>query len=226
MNINTHTHPELKPREPFIHMTGVGRISLINPRPEDISLDFIVRTLPQIKRFNGDTIFPYTVADHSLFVSLLVQCLYPEATAQDLLAAVLHDAREAFYGDMISPVLEALQYLGSGAHDFEALCTKMDEAIFRSVGLSWPLPRKTVEMIAEADRIALIVEDRLFRDGTIGGKTPDINCAPIGISKEILLLRILDLLKQIAPKPLPRRSPRIWEFSDCRGMTAPLARKG
>lgn len=71
------------------------------PKPEDVVLDDIAHHLAHINRYTGATIIPYSVLQHSLFVSFLV----PEEAAYE---ALLHDAHEAYYGDVSSPMKSLL----------------------------------------------------------------------------------------------------------------------
>lgn len=59
----------------------------------------IAKALGNICRFNGNTVRHYSVAEHSVRVAQLV----PQ---QFKLAALMHDAAEAYVGDMSSPLRE------------------------------------------------------------------------------------------------------------------------
>lgn len=62
----------------------------------------IAHSLSQINRFTGHASRPYSVAEHSLLVADLA--LGAKASASVQLAALLHDAHEAYTGDVSSPV--------------------------------------------------------------------------------------------------------------------------
>ena len=62
----------------------------------------IAHSLAQINRFTGHASRPYSVAEHSLLVADLA--LGEQASASVQLAALLHDAHEAYTGDVSSPV--------------------------------------------------------------------------------------------------------------------------
>ena len=72
------------------------RFDLFEPTPEMIDPRDIAQALGTIARFNGHTKEHYTVAQHSVIVANLVP---PEHQ----LAALLHDATEAYIGDMVRP---------------------------------------------------------------------------------------------------------------------------
>lgn len=77
----------------------LGHSSLLDlARPSGpVNLGQIATALGHINRFNGNTIRPYSVAEHSIRVSQLVE-------PRHKLAALLHDAGEAFVGDIVSPI--------------------------------------------------------------------------------------------------------------------------
>lgn len=81
---------------------------LANPWASEPDLAQIAKALGNICRFNGNTSRHYSVAEHSIRVAQLVP-------TQHKLAALLHDAAEAFVGDMVSP----LRKMVDGFNDIE-----------------------------------------------------------------------------------------------------------
>lgn len=78
--------------------THSGRsVHLANPMPWMIQAEDIGLALSRICRFGGHTIAHYSVAQHSYLASMFV----PE---EHQLTALLHDATEAYLGDMVSPL--------------------------------------------------------------------------------------------------------------------------
>ena len=72
----------------------------VNPfhvRKEDIDIVAIAHSLSLICRYNGHCKVFYSVAEHSVRVSDIVEPEYR-------LAALLHDAAEAYWGDVIRPL--------------------------------------------------------------------------------------------------------------------------
>jgi uncharacterized protein len=89
--------------------TYTGRkVSLTNPKVEDIVPEDIAHALAHICRFNGQIREHYSVAQHSMEVAKHV-------APRLRLEAILHDAAEAYIGDMISP----LKNLVPGFRDIE-----------------------------------------------------------------------------------------------------------
>lgn len=79
-------------------MTYTGKVYTPHePKPEDIRITDVAHSLSMICRYGGHTRWFYSVAEHSVHVSHMV----PPAFA---LEALLHDASEAYVGDMIIPL--------------------------------------------------------------------------------------------------------------------------
>ena len=69
-------------------------------------IEDIAHALAQINRFTGHAARPYSVAEHSLLVCDIVRAKGLNAHAQ--LLALLHDAHEAYCGDVASPTKSLL----------------------------------------------------------------------------------------------------------------------
>lgn len=95
---------------------------LAEPTPGMIDLPDIAHALSRIRRFNGHTGVNCSVALHSVILSYAV-------TAPHARHALLHDAHEAYIGDISSP-LKAL--LGRAVKDIER---RIDAAISERVGI-------------------------------------------------------------------------------------------
>ena len=72
------------------------RFDPLNPVADAIRLEDIARNLSRIPRFNGDTTRFYSVAEHSIGVS---------AISDHPAEALMHDAAEAYLGDLVRPLL-------------------------------------------------------------------------------------------------------------------------
>jgi 5'-deoxynucleotidase YfbR-like HD superfamily hydrolase len=92
--------------------TFTGRmIDLLQPTPEDIDIRDIAHSLSQLNRFCGHTSRPYCVAEHS------VMCSYFGDPALAL-EKLLHDAAEAYIGDIASPLKRLLPQASAIENDF------------------------------------------------------------------------------------------------------------
>jgi len=74
-----------------------GQFWPLDPRPEDILVVDIAQALSMTCRYNGHVTAFYSVAEHSVILSNFV-------SPENALAALLHDAAEAYVGDMVRPL--------------------------------------------------------------------------------------------------------------------------
>lgn len=123
-----------------------------DPRPEDFHIEDIAHALSLICRFNGHCTKFYSVAQHSLIMS---QSVFSEEHA---LWALMHDAAEAYIGDLIRPVKR-----GDVGVEFINLENLVLSQIAVRFGLPWPMPE---EIQIEDDRI-LATEARDLMGGQI-----------------------------------------------------------
>lgn len=129
--------------------TASGRIiNLLNPTAEEINLYDIAKGLSNICRFGGQCQRFHSVAKHTL----LVWYLAPKHLKQ---VALLHDASEAYLGDVIKPlkVLIADQY-----NPFEDLFT---EIIFKKYHVN----KLLLPDLKPYDMAALSHEHRYIHEG-------------------------------------------------------------
>lgn len=138
---------------PHIQTYRGEMVPLHAPLPAHIHLPDIAHALARIPRFNGHTLRPWSVADHSLLVLELMpeDCFTPDQR----LAGLLHDAHEAYLGDIATPIAIALR-AGKDAGALEGLKVNFDVVIAKALGLDPGLFHHPA--VAEADRQALALE--------------------------------------------------------------------
>jgi hypothetical protein len=85
----------------IITFTG-KKVCLGGPSRDSLDIDDIAHALANIPRFNGHLDTRYSVAEHSLFVMKLVRKY--TSSIRVLRAALMHDASEAYLGDMSTPL--------------------------------------------------------------------------------------------------------------------------
>lgn len=112
------------------------------PEEHDYLIEEIAHALSHICRFTGHTKEFYSVAQHSVLVSLLVPYEYK-------LEALLHDASEAYLGDVASPLKALLP-------QYKAIERRVEQAIARRYSLRFPLPKP----VKIADGRMLVTEKR------------------------------------------------------------------
>jgi hypothetical protein len=136
-------------------------INIYDPRPEDFSLADIAHALARINRFNGQTSRPYSVAEHSLLVANLVD---PEFQKE----ALMHDASEAYLGDLITPIKREITLYQDIENEFQ-------EVISAKFGLLFPIP----EEVHLADIQALYLERQQLRPNTLSSVWPCFEGMPL-----------------------------------------------
>lgn len=94
--------------------TTTGSISLLSPDPKDVDIPSLARSLAKQCRWNGHIKGFYSVALHSVLVS--ESALLPDEPEYQL-AGLMHDAAEAYMGDITTPVK---QVLGKVVEELEA----------------------------------------------------------------------------------------------------------
>jgi len=131
---------------------------LADPLPEDIEIRDIAAALSKICRFGGHTKEFYSVAEHSVYVSLLV----PENLA---LYGLLHDAAEAYMGDAIRPLKREFPQI-----------TEFEQNIWLAIAARYGLPNELPDEVKLADDIILAEEKIKVMskpDGTVWGELPE-----------------------------------------------------
>lgn len=123
-------------------LTADGRyFDFTDPDPAVITLNAIARGLANTCRFGGQCRPFYSVAEHSVWVSRLVP---PHLAVHGL----LHDAAEAFIGDIPKPLKEMLP-------DYQAIEARVERVLFAQFGfISLPPEVKHI------DRVMLATEQR------------------------------------------------------------------
>ena len=111
-----------------------------DPRVGDFELDAICVALGNTCRFNGHVNRFYSVAQHSLAVAALCDDKY-------LLWALLHDAGEAYIGDMVRPLKKHFP-------KFQEIEMQILQTLGLQFGLEWPIP----EIVKMADDNLLVLE--------------------------------------------------------------------
>lgn len=124
----------------FVTFEGM-KFYRLDPRPEDICIEDIAHALSHVCRFGGHSRKFYSVAQHSVLVSDLCHV----ATFQGL----MHDATEAYCGDMVRPLKYSLpHYRVIEQRIWEAICERFQ------------IPKTMHPEVKRADNTVLMTERR------------------------------------------------------------------
>lgn len=146
-------------RQALVTLPSGRRVDVLSFGPGDVDLRDVATSLGRMPRFNGMTARrPYTVAQHCVLMSTLFDD--PVLRAH----ALLHDAAEAYVGDVVWPVKRIL------GDAWEAVERPVRNAILVACGLDAVVP----EEISEADRrlAATEMRDLFERPISIPGVEP------------------------------------------------------
>ena len=120
--------------DPWVQTNYGVDFQLLEVSPNNVRSKDIAWALGGINRYNAHTNFYYSVAEHcSLISDYLLRTTGDPMVA---LAGLLHDAHEAYTGDMTSPMQNAMEILVPGFKKaFRALQARIDKAILRALDL-------------------------------------------------------------------------------------------
>lgn len=127
---------------PTIMTQGSIVFDVASPDTQHVHIADIAHALSNICRFNGHTLEHYSVAQHSVLVSYQVPKEFE-------LQGLLHDAAEAYIGDIATPLKRLL-------HDYLAIERKVEAAVFAAFGL----PAMLHPSVKHADAVVLATEVR------------------------------------------------------------------
>lgn len=126
------------PSTPYIMLGSGVRFSFAEATVADIRIDDIVDSLSRQVRFNGHGKYVQTIAAHCLLVAEL-------SPPEHRLAALLHDAAEAYTGDLTRPLK---MVIGDTYHEIEDRLNQLVRDWASLPGDRWPAEVKHADMQA------------------------------------------------------------------------------
>jgi uncharacterized protein len=141
----------------WIETSSGRRFDVTRPRAEDVHIDDIALSLAQTCRFRGHALRWISVGWHSIVVHDVTARLGADRAAR--LAALLHDAAEAYVGDMPRPLKAVFP-------EFVLAESRVQKVIHRKFGLQ-PSEEVTA-LIRKVDNQTLLEEARAYMAS--GGK--------------------------------------------------------
>jgi len=153
--------------EPWVETESGVAFDLLTPRAEDVRIEDIAGHLSKINRYAGATVGAsgYTVAQHSVHVSRILETWGAPLAVQR--EGLLHDAPEAYYGDVSSPVQRAMRALLRRFLEAERIAVRFDDpftmlrdVVDPVVRAALGLPLEETPLVKRADLVALACERR------------------------------------------------------------------
>lgn len=139
-------------------------VDLAKPEPGQICIEDIAHHLSKLDRYNGAGHFPYSVGQHSLLVSESLPKAYR-------LQGLLHDATEAYLGDVVSPLKAMLpEYRRIEGQVMQAICNRFK--------ITFPRPR----IIKKADQAVMAAEMMQVVKWPDLSRRPDLPPPPKGMA--------------------------------------------
>lgn len=136
--------------EAWIETYTGKKFDIVDPKPDMVCIEDIAHALSQLCRFTGHTKYLYTVGQHSLYCSYLTP---PE----DALWALMHDASEAYAGDMNRP----LKHFSEAGKHYQVV----EERIQRAVCDRFGMPHAEPPSVRLADNAMLYAEKAAVMPG-------------------------------------------------------------
>jgi uncharacterized protein len=136
---------------PYLQTVSGRWVDPFDPDPEQIELADIARALANQCRFGGHCRTFYSVAQHCVIISELIE--EAGGSADEALAALMHDAAEAYLGDLPHPIKHRSE-LGTAFREAEQPLEQTIRARFAITDPSTAVKR--------VDRALLATERRTF----------------------------------------------------------------
>jgi hypothetical protein len=182
---------------PTIMLHSGAWFDFLAPSESAFTIEDIAHGLANICRYSGQCRVFYSVAEHSLLVSEVAEGFEFEA--------LLHDAAEAFLGDITRPLKQMLP-------EFKRIENEVENAILQRFGVPAPLPLE----VKQADLRVLAAEQRQIMPRGTDGWVRDQQIVPADIvvrhltpseAKRIFLARF----EALKPGNARQRSVRVMQ---------------
>jgi len=138
-------------------------IDLLNPTVDMIDIEDIARGLAFKGHFGGQTPFYFSIAQHSVLVqNLMIEDYF--GNTKMLLLGLLHDASEAYIGDMVKPLKVHMS-------EFCEVEGVLMEVICEKYGLDYT----AIDEVKSYDKLAQRMEFKTFFEGAslVGPISPE-----------------------------------------------------
>jgi uncharacterized protein len=175
---------------PWIQTASGLKFPLLEIDSSAILIHDIAHALSILCRFNAQCLRPYSVAEHSVHVSYEID---PELA----LVGLMHDAAEAYLGDVPGPLKMCLPY-------FNTIENRLINAIAAKFGFTYPekgspqgreLKRADIQLLVDEKAVLMAPEPEPWPPAAPPIKnTGRIQCWPPALAKAKFLARYQELL--------------------------------
>lgn len=160
-------------------------INVSDPNPDHIEIEDIAYALSKIQRFGGHLKHPYSVLRHVNDCVAIASCDFKT----DIFEVLMHDASEAYLGDIPSPIKSFLP-------DYKKMEDNLMSIIAKKYGFRYPLSIETKKI--DKDQLEYEWEYYMIR-----GKQPPIEDTKLTISK------FLSIFNKFKPNRIPSDERRV-----------------
>lgn len=170
----------------YMHTWSGRRFFPLDPRPDEVFIEDIAHALSNQCRFNGHTTIFYSVAEHCYHCSKQVP---PEFA----LEALLHDAAEAYIGDIIRP----LKLVPS----IKDVYTPIEQAVERVIAQKFKLVYPWSAWVKKADEMMVTAEmDQIIEasnKGHLHDSSETADCTVYGFTPRTAYNLFMDRFHQL-----------------------------
>lgn len=136
---------------PWLEPYSSKKFYLYEPEKYEYDIEEIAHVLSLQCRFGGHIKFFYSVALHSVYVSRIV-------SEEFALAALLHDASEAYIQDIITPLKRIPEF-----KEYRIIEDRVQKAIYDYFKISYNEDQIIAPEIKQADEIMLVTERQCLK---------------------------------------------------------------
>lgn len=153
----------IKPRGDWMQTFSGEAFYPLSPRIEEVHAEDIAHALSLICRYGGHVKKFYSVAEHCVLLSRSVE-------TKNALWALLHDATEAYLGDMVRPLKQSMPHFVAA-----------EEHLMRVICFKFSMSTKCPDEVKEADTRILLDEKSQLMNPSLHVWTSLVGMEPLGI---------------------------------------------
>lgn len=120
----------------------------LNPTPEMIDIEDILRSLPRLNRFVGHSDRAYNVGEHIFHCLVMAEKL--GLTYREQFLAFTHDFEEAYTGDCPAPLKKLIP-------EFSVIAERVSRVIYEHIGIAQPTEEEHLK-VKRIDLTMLVIE--------------------------------------------------------------------